>query len=97
MVIRALDHVARCYSTADGGVIARVLRDAFARQDRVTLSFAGVLDVPSSFVNSALVVLLHDYPPVDLKRRLSIVDATPQIADMIRRCVANGERALLAA
>ena len=97
MVIRALDHVARCYSTAEGSVIASVLRDAFTRSDRVTLSFAGVSDVPSSFVNSALVVLLHDYPPVDLKRRLSIVDATPQIADMVRRCVANGERALLAA
>lgn len=97
MVIRALDHVQRCYSTADGSIIARVLRDAFARADRVTLSFDGVMDVPSSFVNSSLVVLLHDYPPVDLKRRLTIVDATPQIADMVRRCVANGERSLLAA
>lgn len=95
-MIRALDHVSRCYSIADGTVIARVLRAAFADSDRVTLSFAGVSDVPSSFVNSALVVLLHDYPPVDLKRRLSIIDATPQIADMVRRCIANGERALAA-
>jgi len=97
MVVRALDHVTRCYSTADGGVIARELRNAFSRSDRVTLSFAGVSDVPSSFVNSSLVVLLQDYSPFDLKRRLSITDATPQIADMIRRCIANGERSLLAA
>lgn len=96
MVIRALDHVGRCYSIADGTVIAGVLRSAFVESDRVVLSFAGVSDVPSSFINSALVVLLHDYPPVDLKRRLSIIDATPQIADMVRRCVANGERALAA-
>lgn len=92
MVINALDHVDRCYSTADGAEIARVLRAAFARHDRVTLSFAGVDDVPSSFVNASLVALMNGHSPDWLKSKLSIVDATPQIADMIRRCIANAVR-----
>lgn len=92
MVIKALDHVDRCYSTADGAVIARVLRAAFARNGRATLSFAGVVDVPSSFVNSSIVALMDGHSSDWLRSRLSIVDATPQIADMIRRCIANASR-----
>jgi hypothetical protein len=92
MVIKALDHVDRCYSTADGAVIARVLRGAFARHQRVILSFAGVDDVPSSFVNASLVALMDGHTADWLKSKLSVIDATPQIADMIRRCIANASR-----
>lgn len=97
MVIRALDHVKRCYSTADGIEIARVLRSALKQERHVTFSFAGVDDVPSSFVNAAFVSLLDDYAPTALRSRLSVVDATQQIADMLRRCMANGAKMLEAA
>lgn len=97
MVVRALDHVAQCYGASDGAVIARVLRQAFLRGHHVTLSFAGVSDVPSSFVNAALVSLLDDHSLEWLKSHLSVVDATKQTADMIRRCLANGVRTLQAA
>lgn len=97
MVIRALDHVARCYGTADGDVIARVLRAALQRHQHVTLSFAGVTDIPSSFVNASIVALLDDYSADTLRSRLSIVDATSQAADMIRRCMANVNRLCKAA
>jgi uncharacterized protein YdaL len=97
MVVNALDLVPHCYSSADGEVIARVLRDAFSKNERVTLSFVGVTDVPSSFVNAALVSLLDTYSFDWLKGHLSLVDATGQIADMVRRCLANGVRQLDAA
>lgn len=92
MVVRALDHVSQCYSSADGAVIARALRDAFAQNQKVTLSFADVTDVPSSFVNAAIVSLLDDHTMDWLKAHLSIVSATHQTADMIKRCLANGQR-----
>jgi hypothetical protein len=97
MVIVALDHVATCYSSSDGYVIANLLRRAFAAEDRVSLSFDGVDDVPSSFVNAALVSLLDDHSSAWLKHHLSVVDTTKQIADMIRRCIANAERTPVAA
>lgn len=92
MVVRALDHVRRCYAPADGAVIADILRRGFSEGHRVVLSFDGVTDVPSSFVNAAFVSLLDDYPFETLKTQLTIIDATKQIADMIRRCLAIAVR-----
>jgi Na+-transporting methylmalonyl-CoA/oxaloacetate decarboxylase beta subunit len=89
LVIRALDHVAHCYGTADGVIVARVLRQALARDGSVVLSLAGVTDIPSSFVNASIVALLNDYPAHVLKKRLRIIDASPQAADMIRRCMSS--------
>src|SRR4051812_19009641 len=97
MVVKALDLVPQCYSPDDGAVIASVLRDAFARNEHVTLSFDRVSDVPSSFINSAFVSLLDTYSFDWLKAHLTITDATSQIADMFRRCLANGVRQFQAA
>jgi hypothetical protein len=74
-----------------------VLRSAFARGEHVTFSFADVVDVPSSFVNAAFVSLLDTYSVDWLRQHLTIVDATKQIADIFRRCLANGARQLQAA
>ncbi|KQX19053.1 MULTISPECIES: STAS-like domain-containing protein [unclassified Sphingomonas] len=92
MVVRALDHVRQCYSSADGAVINHVLRDAFAQDSKVTLSFDGVVDIPSSFVNAALVPLLDEVSFDWLKSHLAVVDANRQIADMVRRCLGNASR-----
>jgi len=89
MVVRALDHVRQCYSSTDGAIIADVLRDSFARDRVVTLSFDGVSDVPSSFINACLVPFVDEFSLDGLKRRLTVTDATKQIADMVRRCLSN--------
>ena len=90
MVIRALDHVAQCYTAKDGMVINRVLRKQLARESQVKLSFDGVTDVPSSFVNTSIVALLDTYSGDYIKQHLTISDATRQIGEMVRRCLANG-------
>ena len=92
MVIRALGYVRQCYTAADGNIINRVIEKYLSRGDRVTLSFDGVFDIPSSFANAAIVALLRKYSEEYIKSHLSIVDANRQIADMIRRCLANGLR-----
>lgn len=91
MVIVALDHVEQCYSTQDGEVIFGVLMRAFSQDSEVTLSFRGVSDVPSSFVNAALVPILQDRGEQWMRAHLRITAATKQVADMIKRCfsVAN--------
>lgn len=85
MVIKALDHVHDCYSWDTGAVIGDMLRSAFARNESVVLSFQGVTDVPSSFVNAALISLLDSYSFDFIKAHLRVTDASHQIVDMIQR------------
>jgi STAS-like domain of unknown function (DUF4325) len=87
MVIVALDHVPHCYSSDDGTKIANLIRREFDAGRTVTLSFHGVSDVPSSFVNAAIVSLLDRYGAAYLRQNLSMVDASSQTARMIRRCL----------
>ncbi len=61
MVIFALDHVPQCFSTQDGMVINGILRERITQDGSVVLSLKGVSDIPSSFVNAALVGLLDDH------------------------------------
>ena len=94
MVIRVLDHVARCYTATDGLLIAAVIRPQLASGRSVTLSFDGVTDVPSSFVNGAFVSLLDCIPAIAIRRHLKITDSTRQINDLIRsRLLAEESRA----
>src|SRR5262245_34093613 len=79
-----LDHVSRCYTSEDGEVIFHVLLRALREHDKVTVSFKGVGDVPSSFVNTAFVPLLDHYSIEYLRDHLGITDSNSQINDMIR-------------
>ncbi|WP_375428846.1 STAS-like domain-containing protein [uncultured Sphingomonas sp.] len=97
MVITVLDHVPHCYTPQDGTVILALLRPAFARGQRITLSFSGVSDVPSSFINASLVPFVQAYGADWVKAHLVLTGVTRQVADMVRRCFANAERILEAA
>jgi hypothetical protein len=97
MVIAVLDHVPHCYTPQDGAVIHALLRPLFARGQQVTLSFSGVSDVPSSFINASLVPFVQAYGGAWVKSHLKLVGVNKQVADMVRRCFANAERVLEAA
>jgi hypothetical protein len=84
MVIRALDHVAQCYTQADGQKIYETIYPLLARGDRVELSFDGVETVPSSFINTALIRLLDSVPFEKIKMNLKFVNTTKQINEMIK-------------
>ncbi|WP_295145312.1 STAS-like domain-containing protein [uncultured Reyranella sp.] len=97
MVILILDHVDRAYTAQDGAVIYSALKQAFASAGNVSLSFTGISDIPSSFVNSALVPFVQERGIDWLKARLTVTGATKQVASMIRRCLDNAEHSLEAA
>lgn len=84
-VIKALDIVPDCYTWQSGDAVARVIRDAFLRDQAITISFAGVTDVPTSFVNAAFIALLDDFTFDFIKGHLKLVNCTRQIADVVRR------------
>jgi STAS-like domain of unknown function (DUF4325) len=81
MVIRVKDLAPAAYTNDDGDAVHAAVAAELARADQVTVSFAGVDAVTSSFVNSALVPLLEALGFEAFKKRIRIVDATkPTIA-----------------
>lgn len=84
MVIRILDHVRTASTYEDGEVIFRLIRDPIVNGEPVTVSFDGVLAVPSSFVNSAFVRLVESIPMDRIRQCLRFADSTKAINDLIR-------------
>lgn len=97
MVIVALDHVPHCFSQEDGGRLHDVLVPMFDAGRSMTLSFTGVEDVTSSFVNASLVPFVEQYGSAFVKAHLRIVGATGQVANTIVRCFNSADKALAAA
>lgn len=84
MVVRALDHVAQCYTQADGQKIYETILPLLQKGQRVELSFEGVETVPSSFINNALIRLLDNIPFDKIKSDLKFLNTTKQINEMIK-------------
>jgi hypothetical protein len=85
MVIRILDHVATASTYEDGEAIYRLIRGPISDGETVTVSFAGVLAVPSAFVNAAFVRLLESVPIERIRQCLRIEDSTRAINELIRQ------------
>lgn len=84
MVIRALDVVKQCYSNDDGNKLYSVISSRLKSKEKTVISFEGVDSIPSSFVNSAFIILLDQFDFDEIKRLLSFQKTTPQINEMIR-------------
>lgn len=84
-LIKVLDHVAHCYTNADGDKIRHLITDEIQKNNKVALSFDGVDSVSSSFLNSALIDLLDVYNFEQIKRNIIFVDSSKAINDAIKR------------
>lgn len=83
MVIKIKDYSDNCYTNADGGVVFLLLKDLLSENNNITVSFEGIQNLSSSFVNSALIQLL-DYFEFDyIKNHLSFIKTTKVINDLI--------------
>lgn len=91
MELRVLDIVPQCYTSEDGNIVAKRVMLHLDRGENVRLSFTGVSDTPSSFINSSIVSVISKYGLASIRNRFVVADANRQIADMIRRCVANSQ------
>lgn len=82
-MIKVQDHVQQCFSANDGEKIAMLIKAEFAKGNKVVLSFTGIDDATSSFVNTAFIGLLNLYTPSFVKENLKIIDSTPNINELI--------------
>jgi hypothetical protein len=85
MVIQVRDLVPHCRSWADGDVIGCEIKRALDDDKRAIISFDGVDDVPSSFVNAAFVSLLDKYSLHFIKHHVIVRNSTAQINSLIKR------------
>ena len=69
--IRVIDLVGPiCVDPNDGAVLCLRARDAIRRGEQVTLNFAGVRALTSSFLNSAIGCLVGDFPSEMIQNNL---------------------------
>ncbi len=84
MVIRVRDIATAADTNEQGSAVHARLVEALARQENVIVSFDGIATATSSFVNACFVDLLSSLSFEDIKRRVRVVQATRQIAAMIK-------------
>jgi hypothetical protein len=84
-LLKVLDHVAHCYTNADGDAIRQLVIREIQEGNKVVLSFKGVDSVSSSFLNSALIDLLDRYTFEQVKSMVAFSDTSKAINDAIKR------------
>lgn len=94
MVIVIKSIVEGCDTNAQGDIVRTAILEVCAQQDVVVVSFSGILNATSSFVNSALVDLLSKMSFDDFKRRIRITGASRQVIDIIKLRMTSAARAL---
>jgi len=96
MVISVRHIVAGCDTNDEGAQIYSAIASNLRVGGSAIVSFAGIQNATSSFVNSAFVELLNDMSLDDIKKQVRIVDASRQIREIIkRRLTAEAEKASL--
>ncbi|AFQ95918.1 TPA: STAS-like domain-containing protein [Streptococcus agalactiae] len=87
MVTLTVKELAKNFSNDNkaGEILFEQLKSYFYTDTVVTVSFAGISEVSSSFVNSAFINLLSYYDFNHIKSQLKIVNSTKQINDLIKQ------------
>ncbi len=76
-----------CVAPEDGEKVYQKIREALREDKNVEISFEGIEDLTSLFLNIAIGQLYNEFEHEELKRRLSVTDASPQDLETLKRCV----------
>lgn len=71
-------------NNTSGQILFDVIKTYLDRQETVIVSFEGVSEISSSFVNSAFIELLSFFDFEYIKLHLSFIDSTKQMNALIR-------------
>ncbi|HEX8624174.1 MAG TPA: STAS-like domain-containing protein [Allosphingosinicella sp.] len=96
MDLKVLELVQDCNTAAEGAVVYEAVRAYIAKGQHITLSFSGADSVPSSFVNASIVRLVEELGFDQVRKSLAMVNCTPQVTDMLRRCIRNAATSMAA-
>ena len=77
-----------CVASEDGEKVYQAILGALRRGKNVEISFEGVEDLTSLFLNTAIGQLYRDFKEEELRERLSVADdARPQDLETLKRSV----------
>ncbi|WP_420337527.1 STAS-like domain-containing protein [Roseibium sp.] len=76
--------VTHCDTNADGAAVKTALRPFLLKTDIVTVDFAGINNVTSSFINTAFIELIEEHGIKKFKDSVRVANATKQIADALK-------------
>lgn len=84
MVIHLKNYIRSAYTNDEGNIVFNILKEHIT-DSSIEISFEGFDIVSSSFVNSAFVPLLNDYPLSFIKSQIRFIDSNKQINEMIKK------------
>ena len=77
-----------CVAAEDGEKVYQIIHESLEKGENVTLSFKGIEDLTSVFLNAAIGPLYGEFPEGFLKAHMNPPqDASQQDLDTLRRCV----------
>ena len=76
-----------CVAAEDGRKVYDAIHKALQEGKNVEISFKGIADLTSLFLNAAIGQLYDEFKDDELKKRLIVVDASPQDLETLKRSV----------
>ena len=81
-----------CVAAEDGEKVYQVIHESLERGENVTLSFKGIEDLTSVFLNAAIGPLYNEYSEEFLRAHMNPPkDASQQDLDTLKRCVVRAK------
>lgn len=82
-MVNILDVTEKYYTNEDGNLVYNEVVKAFKSKHPVIVSFEGITEINSSFINSAFIQLLDSYDMEYIKDNLTFKNSTRQINQLI--------------
>lgn len=76
-----------CVTDEDGGKVYDVIKDALSDEKKIIISFDGVTDLTSAFLNNAIGQLYGNFNEAFIKSKLSVTDMSKNDVVILRRVV----------
>lgn len=81
-----------CVASEDGEKVHGAVASALRAGHRVVLSFRGVSDLTSAFLNAAVGQLYSEFPEEDIRGNLSVADASQDDLHILKRVVERAKQ-----
>ena len=87
IIITSVVKTGICVASEDGSRLYKVLKHELSEGNDIEISFKGVEDLTSLFLNASICQLYKDFSEQQLKEHLSVTEIEPQDLDTLKRSV----------
>ena len=84
-----------CVAIEDGNKVHNLIAEAFDKNERVAISFAGVRRLTTAFLNAAVGQLYNEYTEERIRDALQIIEVSQDDVRLVARVVENAKKFFL--